>query len=113
MTQEQKNFLLDLVQITTFKATSDLPQWLKPAERKRLLAFLEEQPRIEQLARYRFRINDHMVDFSPIISLPEPAQFPSQLALYIGAAQMGLHELIPGMTESLKATIKSRIRKSI
>jgi hypothetical protein len=109
MTQEQKNMLQDLVQITTFKATSDLPQWLKPIERKRLLAFLEEQPGIEQLERYRFKINNRTVDFSPIIPLPKHVKFPAQLALFIGAAQMGLHELLPGIKESLQAEIKSKI----
>jgi alpha-galactosidase len=113
MTQEQKNMLQDLVQITTFKATSDLPQWLKPTERKRLLAFLEEQPGIEQLERYRFKINNRTVDFSSIIPLPKHVKFPAQLALFIGAAQMGLHELLPGIKESLQAEIKSKILKSI
>jgi alpha-galactosidase len=109
MTQEQKNMLQDLVQITTFKATSDLPKWLKPTERKRLLAFLEEQPGIEQLERYRFKINNRTVDFSSIIPLPKHVKFPAQLALFIGAAQMGLHELLPGIKESLQAVIKSKI----
>jgi len=107
MTKGQNQLLHDLVRITTFKATSDLPHWLKPAERQALRAFLEERPEIEQLSRYRFKIEGREVDFAPIIPLSEPVQFPPQLALYIGMAQMGLHELIPGMAESLKARIKS------
>ncbi|OGO78695.1 MAG: hypothetical protein A3K41_14910 [Chloroflexi bacterium RIFOXYD12_FULL_57_15] len=107
MTKGQNQLLRDLVRITNFKATSDLPHWLKPPERETLRAFLEERPEIEQLSRYRFKIEGREVDFAPIIPLSEPVRFPPQLALYIGMAQMGLHELIPGMVESLKARIKS------
>jgi alpha-galactosidase len=107
MTDEQNRLLRDLVRLTNFKATSDLPQWLKPGERESLHNFLEEQPTIEQLSRYRFKIDGREVDFSPIIPLPKPVRFPPQLAIYIGMAQMGLHELLPGIVESLKARISS------
>jgi alpha-galactosidase len=105
MTKEQNQLLRDLVCITNFKATSDLPLWLTPMEREALRAFLKEQPEIEQLARYKFKIDHREVDFSSIIPLPDPAQFPAQLAMYIGMIQMGLHELIPGLLESQKARI--------
>jgi alpha-galactosidase len=105
MTKEQNQLLRDLVCITNFKATSDLPSWLTPMEREALRAFLEEQPEVEQLTRYKFKIDHREVDFSSIIPLPDPAQFPAQLAMYIGMIQMGLHELIPGLLESQKARI--------
>jgi alpha-galactosidase len=107
LTSIQKQLLLDLARITSFKATSDLPQWLKPSERKCLLSFLEEQPKIVQLARYKYNIDDRIVDFSSIIPLPVSVKFPSQIALLIGMAQMGWYELAPGLLESLKARIKS------
>jgi alpha-galactosidase len=106
MTDEQNQLLHDLVSIANFKATSDLPQWLQSAERETLRAFLEEQPEIKQLSRYKFKIDNREVDFAPIVPLPKSVQFPPQLAMYIGMVQMGLHELIPGMVESLKAKIK-------
>jgi len=105
MTSGQNQLLRDLVRITNFIATSDLPHWLKPAERKSLREFLEEQPGIEQLSRYKFKIDSREVDFSPIIPLPAPVRFPPQIAMYIGMIQMGLDELIPGMMESLKARL--------
>jgi alpha-galactosidase len=107
LTSTQKQLLLDLALITSFKATSDLPRWLKLFERKNLFSFLEEQPKIVQLARYKFNINHRIVDFSSIIPLPEPVKFPSQIALMIGLVQMGWYELIPGLIESFKARIKS------
>jgi len=108
MTDEQNRLLRDLVRLTNFKATSDLPQWLNPAEREALRAFLEEQPKVEQLSRYQFKIDGREVDFSSIMPLPKPVQFPPQLAMYTGMAQMGLHELLPGIVESLKAKFTSR-----
>jgi alpha-galactosidase len=105
MTGEQNQYLRELVRLANFKATSDLPQWLTSAEREALHNFLEEQPAVEQLSRYRFKIDGREVDFSPIMPLPKPVNFPPQLAIYAGMAQMGLHELLPGITESLKARI--------
>jgi alpha-galactosidase len=110
MTLEQIQLLQDFIQITGFKATSDLPQWLTTDERKRLKIFLEQQPIITQLSRYKFIIDGRIVDFSSIIPLPKPVQFPAQLALSIGLVQMGLQELLPGMIESSKAVIINRIR---
>ena len=62
----QKRLLQDLVQITGFHATSDLPAWLAPAERQALLAFLQHNPDITQTGRYTFRIDGREVDFSQL-----------------------------------------------
>ncbi len=105
MTNEQNQYLRNLVRLTNFKATSDLPQWLTAAERETLHRFLEEQPTVEQISRYRFKIDGREVDFSPIMPLPKPVKFPPQLAIYAGMAQMGLHELLPGIAELIKAKI--------
>ncbi len=108
MTSEQTLLLQDFVRLAAFKATSDLPQWLKSEEREALQNFLQEESTIEQLSRYEFRIGKRVVDFSPIMSLPAPIRFPAQLALYVGAIQMGLYELLPGLIESQKAKRNSR-----
>lgn len=61
----QKQILLELAQITGFRATSDLPAWLDESERAALQAFLENQPDVCRLDRYRYQIGDHTTDFSP------------------------------------------------
>lgn len=61
---EQKAWLQDLVQITGFRATSDLPAWLTPAERQDLLAFLQASPDVQQVDRYRFQLGGREVDFA-------------------------------------------------
>ena len=76
---EHKLQLQDLALICNFKATSDLPQWLTPAERERVRDFLNASPKITQLSRYVFQLDDRVVDFSPAVSLPEP---PTGLTLH-------------------------------
>lgn len=63
LSPEQKAWLQDLVQITGFRATSDLPAWLAPQERQALLDFLQHDPAISQTGRYTFRIDEREVDF--------------------------------------------------
>jgi alpha-galactosidase len=70
LTSEQKAVLQDLVQVTGFRATSDLPGWLAPDERQGLLEFLRRDPQITQTSRYQFQIDGRQVDFSAIIELP-------------------------------------------
>lgn len=65
---EQKQMIADLANICGFKANSDLPQWLLPNERERLSQFLAHTPKVSQLDRYRFSIDDRQVDFEPIVS---------------------------------------------
>jgi alpha-galactosidase len=64
----QRAMLQDLARICGFRATSDPPSWLEADERARLAAFLTEQPQIRQLSRYRFAIDDRVVDFAPVAS---------------------------------------------
>jgi alpha-galactosidase len=64
MFPEQSRLLQDLAQIAGFLATSDLPAWLDPHERQSLLDFLQASPKIVRLDRYRFQINQRLVDFS-------------------------------------------------
>jgi alpha-galactosidase len=72
LTGEQKRLLQDLALICNFKATSDLPQWLTAEERQGLQAFLESEPKIEQIAPREFRVDDRTVNFEPVMALPEP-----------------------------------------
>ena len=67
---EQKKLLQDLALVCKFKATSGLPQWITPQEHAELKNFLIENPKIEQIGRYVFRIDDREVDFTPAVSLP-------------------------------------------
>ncbi len=98
----QKGWLHDLGLLSYFKATSDLPSWLSPAERQELGDFLTNSPQIEHLDQYRFRIDDREVDFTPLISLPCPKKFPPKLATALGLYDMIIHEVIPAILESLK-----------
>jgi alpha-galactosidase len=99
---EQKTWLRDLGLLSQFKATSDLPSWLSPAERQELKDFLTGSPPIERLDRYLFRIDRRQVDFSSIIPLRGPKKAPARLALALGLYDMVVHEVIPAMLESLK-----------
>ncbi len=71
LTPEQKTLLQDLAYVCEFKATSDLPQWMKQDELDQLRLFLESNPKIKQADRYLFHLDDRLVDFSPAASLPE------------------------------------------
>ena len=71
MTLEQKSLLQNLALVCGFKATSDLPQWLTANERENLRNFLESEPKVKQISRYAFRIDDCHVDFSTAMSLSE------------------------------------------
>ncbi|MEW5940329.1 MAG: glycoside hydrolase family 36 protein [Chloroflexota bacterium] len=70
MTAEQKRLLQDLALICNFKAASDLPQWMTPAERESLRAFLTASPKVTRLDRARFQLDDRTMDFSSALSLP-------------------------------------------
>jgi alpha-galactosidase len=102
LSHEQKAWLRDLGLLSQFKATSDLPSWLTPAERQELKDFLTGSPPIERLDRYRFRIDRRQVDFSSIIPLPGQKKAPAKLALALGLCDMVVHEVIPAMLESMK-----------
>jgi alpha-galactosidase len=71
LNDEQKSLLQDLALVCGFKATSDLPVWLKSDEREKLRAFLSARSEINQLSRYVFNVDGKIVDFSSAIPLPE------------------------------------------
>lgn len=67
---EQKSLLRDLALIAGFKATSDPPGWLTISEREQLIEFLQADPPILQIDRYRYEVGEREVDFGPHIGLP-------------------------------------------
>ncbi|MBL8061495.1 MAG: hypothetical protein JNK32_00630, partial [Anaerolineales bacterium] len=71
---EHKIQLQDLALICDFKATSDLPQWMTQEEREKVRAFLLAEPKITQLSRYVYQLDDRIVDFSSAVALPRPPQ---------------------------------------
>ncbi|HET9910937.1 MAG TPA: glycoside hydrolase family 36 protein, partial [Anaerolineales bacterium] len=72
LSPEQKKLLQDLAVICNFKATSDLPQWMTPAQRESLREFLNANPKVQRLDRSKFQIDDRLVDFSAALPLPNP-----------------------------------------
>jgi alpha-galactosidase len=102
LTREQMTLLRDLAYLSHFKATSDIPAWLTPAARQELRNFIAGSPAMEQLDRYRFRIQDRQVDFKPFIPLPGPKKVPVNLATALGLYDMLVHEVVPAILESFK-----------
>ncbi len=76
--EHNKILLQDLALICNFKATSDLPQWLTEMEREQVRTFLNAEPKITQLSRYVFQLDERIVDFTSAVSLPKK---PSGLTL--------------------------------
>ena len=62
---EHKRYLTDLAQVCDFRSTSDPIDWLDANERQVLDAFLNDRPRVKQMGRYRFTIDEREVDFWP------------------------------------------------
>jgi alpha-galactosidase len=100
LTAKQKSLLQDLGLLSGFKATSDVPHWLKDKERESLREFLNSDPRIERLSRYRFRINDRTVDFEPVMPIPAPSRVPATFATVLGLYDMLVHEVFPAWIEA-------------
>jgi alpha-galactosidase len=68
LTAQQLQWLRDLSDICGFRAVSDPPSWLTPAELADLRDYLEATPAIQRLGRYRFRIDGRDVDFTPAVT---------------------------------------------
>jgi alpha-galactosidase len=99
----ENQLLQDLGTISGFKATSDLPQWLKASEKERLGGFLDSSPKIQKVKRYEFKIDGRAVDFSPVIPIPTAkANVPVWLAKNLGLLKIVRHQLLPAIWESKK-----------
>nr|WP_062330609.1 glycoside hydrolase family 36 protein [Herbidospora sakaeratensis] len=68
LTDAQMAWLQDLAAICGFRAVSDPPSWLSPAELERLRAYLTDRPEIVQGGRYRFTVDGREVDFTGALS---------------------------------------------
>lgn len=68
--EEHKIQLQELALICNFKATSDLPQWMTAEEREQVRKFLLAEPKVKQLSRYVYQLDDRVVDFSSAVALP-------------------------------------------
>ncbi len=107
LTKEQKTLLQDLAYICDFKATSDLPQWLTTEEREQIESFLNANPKIEQLGRYIFSIDDRTADFTSAVSLPI---WPTGL-ITLWAILLGWLGSIPFILRVIKLMDDNALRK--
>ena len=97
----EQQLLQDLGRISGFKATSDLPQWMAAKEREALRQFLEANPTIESVERYKYRIDGRAVDFSPAIPIQtSDKKIPIWLAKNAGLLKMGIYQALPAIWES-------------
>ncbi len=83
LSPEQKYLLRCLALICGFRATSDPPQWLTPAERDDLQDFLTTSPRIEHPGPRQFTIEGRPLDYSSAMDL---ARTPAGWAILESAA---------------------------
>ena len=101
LSQHENQLLQDLGSISGFKATSDLPQWLKANERVTLSEFLESNPNIEKKSRYKYQIDGREVDFSPAIPIQSSDQnIPVWLAKDLGLLKIVKHQALPAIRET-------------
>nr|BFE57549.1 alpha-galactosidase [Dactylosporangium thailandense] len=68
LTPQQLQWLRDLADVCGFRAVSDPPAWLTPAELEELRTYLEASPEIRRLSRYRFTLDGREVDFAPAVA---------------------------------------------
>jgi hypothetical protein len=55
-----------LAHVCDFRANSDLPRWLSQEEAAAMQHFLQAKPKVQQIGRYQFQLDDRLVDFSAI-----------------------------------------------
>ena len=100
---DESQLLQHLITISGFKATSDPPQWMTGAEKNRLQAFLESNPKVEKLSRYRYQLDNCAVDFSPALPIQATdRKIPIWLAKYLGLVKIARQQALPAIFESLK-----------
>ncbi|GAA2334015.1 glycoside hydrolase family 36 protein [Dactylosporangium salmoneum] len=68
LTPQQLQWLRDLADVCGFRAVSDPPSWLTPAELEQLRDYLEAKPAVRRLGRYRFAVDGREVDFGPAVA---------------------------------------------
>lgn len=98
----EKQLLLDLGSITGFKATSDLPQWMSEQDTESLCSFMETDSNICKISRYKYQINDRIVDFSSAIPPHAHRNIPVWIARNLGLLKITKHQVFPAIQESLR-----------
>jgi alpha-galactosidase len=99
----ENQLLQDLGVITSFKATSDLPQWLNGSDSKALKVYLESAPAVQKNKRYEYQIDGRVVDFESVVPIPSPKiHIPVWLAKIIGLLKMAFDLALPAIWESKK-----------
>ncbi|MEV0562996.1 glycoside hydrolase family 36 protein [Dactylosporangium sp. NPDC050588] len=68
LTTQQTRWLRDLADVCGFRAVSDPPSWLTPAELEDMREYLDAKPVIRRLGRYRFTLDGREVDFAPAVA---------------------------------------------
>jgi alpha-galactosidase len=68
LTPQQQQWLRDLADVCGFRAVSDPPSWLSPAELEGMRDYLDATPEIHRLSRYRYTIDGREVDFAPAVA---------------------------------------------
>ncbi|MET7423484.1 glycoside hydrolase family 36 protein [Dactylosporangium sp. NPDC005555] len=68
LTTQQTRWLRDLADVCGFRAVSDPPSWLTPAELEDMRQYLDAKPVIRRLGRYRFSVDGREVDFGPAVA---------------------------------------------
>ena len=98
----EKQLLLDLGTISGFKATSDLPRWMRRENLESLREFLETETQVQKISRYKYQLNGREVDFSPAIPLPAHRNVPVWMAQNLGHLKMARRQALPAILESLR-----------
>ena len=99
---QEKQLLLDLGNISGFKATSDLPQWMDVSELDNVREYLEADPTVQKINRYEYQVNSRVVDFSQSVPIPTSnLGVPVWMAKYAGMIKMGLHQVLPAIFASI------------
>jgi alpha-galactosidase len=112
LTQEERKLLQDLALVCKFKATSGLPQWITPEERGQLKKFLVENPKIEKMGPYIFRIDNRVVDFTSAVTLPPQPQGLTYLwAAFLG--WLGDFPFVLGIFKALDDRVLRKRRASL
>jgi alpha-galactosidase len=90
--------------ISGFKATSDLPQWMTMFDRERLREYLGSVPTVRKKSRYRFQIDGHDVDFSPVVPIESSGKnIPIWFAKNLGLLKIIWHQALPAILQGWKS----------
>jgi alpha-galactosidase len=97
----ENQLLQDLGNISGFKATSDLPQWLSGSDKKMLREYLNSASTVQKKKRYQYQINQRDVDFAPAVPLEiSERNTPIWLAKNLGLLKIACRQALPAILQS-------------